>query len=243
MSAVASLPNVAPLHEGSKRYRAAAAAVDGAGPTLLPDAFVLLKKICTAKFDETVDLAIRLGIDPKQTDQTVRGTVLLPHGTGQSRRVLVFAKGEKEREAQAAGADFVGSDDLIAKINGGWTDFDVAVAAPDLMREVGKLGKVLGPRGLMPNPKTGTVTNDVAKVVRELKAGRIEFKSNAQAIVHTIVGKASFAADKLSENAHAILEAVLRAKPAAAKGTYIKSIAISPTMGPAVRIDPARLGV
>ena len=231
---------------GVGRFRAATvsiADVKDKGAVPLVDAFAAIKKACTAKFDETVELAIRLGIDPKQTDQTVRGTVLLPHGTGATRRVLVFAKGEKEKEATAAGADFVGSDDLVAKINGGWTDFDVAVATPDLMREVGKLGKVLGPRGLMPNPKTGTVTNDVAKAVRELKAGRIEFKSNAQAIVHTVVGKGSFAPEKLTENARTILDAVLRAKPPAAKGGYIRSIAVSPTMGPSIRVDPAKLGV
>jgi len=231
------------LEGRSKRYKLAAKAAGGAAPRSLEDAVTAIKSACSAKFDETIELAVRLGVDPKQTDQAVRGTVLLPHGTGQTRRVLVFAKGEKEREATAAGADFVGSDDLMAKILGGWSDFDVAVATPDLMREVGKLGKVLGPRGLMPNPKTGTVSNDVAKVVKELKAGRIEFKSGTQGIVHTAIGKGSFAPDKLVDNVRTVLEAVIRAKPATVKGQYIKSIAIAPTMGPGVRVDAAKAGI
>ncbi len=192
-----------------------------------------------AKFDETVELAIRLNVDPRQADQNVRGTVVLPNGIGKSQRVLVFAKGEKAKEAEAAGADFVGADDLVKKIQEeSWLDFDKVVATPDMMAQVGRIGKILGPRGLMPNPKVGTVTMDVVKTVKEIKAGKVEFRVEKAGIVHAPIGKASFGADKLAQNAHALLAAVLRAKPAAAKGNYLKSIAVSTTMGPGVKIDP-----
>ena len=201
----------------------------------------MLKETGRAKFDETVDMAIRLGVNPKHADQMVRGTVVLPHGVGKSIRVLVFAKGEKEKEAQEAGADFVGAEDLVEKITGGWTDFDKAIATPDLMGTVGKLGKILGPRGLMPNPKVGTVTFDVGRAVKELKAGRVEFKVDKSGIVHTTVGKVSFDIEKLKENVLALMDVIIRAKPASSKGTYLKSVAISTTMGPGVKLDPNTL--
>lgn len=196
-----------------------------------------VKQAAHVKFDESVDLAIRLGVDPKRSDQMVRGTSVLPHGTGKKLRVLVFAKGEKEQEARAAGADYVGADDLIEKIKGGWMDFDVTIATPDLMGAVGKLGKILGPRGLMPNPKTGTVTFETAKAIAEIKKGRIEYKVEKAGIVHVPIGKVSFDAQKLYENAQAILEAILKAKPASCKGRYLKSATISSTMGPGIRLD------
>ncbi len=205
------------------------------------DAVKLVKATSTAKFNETVEAHVRLGVDPKQADQQVRGTVVLPHGTGRSVRVLVFAKGEKAREAEQAGADFVGAEDVIEKIQGGWLDFDVAVAAPDVMNLVSRLGRVLGPRGLMPNPKAGTVAMDVSRAVRELKAGKIEFRLDKAAIIHVPIGKARFSEAQLLENVTTLVEAVVRAKPAAAKGQYIKSITLSATMGPGVRIDPARI--
>jgi len=201
----------------------------------------ILKETAKAKFDESVDLAIRLGVNPKHSDQMVRGTVVLPNGVGKSVRILVFAKGEKEKEAREAGADIVGADDLVEKITGGWTDFDKAIATPDMMGTVGKLGKILGPRGLMPNPKVGTVTFDVARAVKELKAGRVEFKVDKTGIIHTTVGKASFPHDKLKENVLALMDVIVRAKPASSKGTYLKSIAISTTMGPGVKLDPNAL--
>jgi len=201
----------------------------------------LLKESARAKFDESVDLAIRLGVNPKHADQMVRGTVPLPHGVGKTVKILVFAKGEKEKEAQEAGADFVGADDLAEKITSGWTDFDKAIATPDMMGMVGKLGKILGPRGLMPNPKVGTVTFDVGKAVKELKAGRVEFKVEKTGIVHTTVGKVSFEEGKLKENVLALMEVIIRAKPASSKGTYLKSIAISTTMGPGIKLDPNAL--
>ncbi|MGQ0810077.1 MAG: 50S ribosomal protein L1, partial [Nitrospiraceae bacterium] len=190
-----------------------------------------------AKFDESVDLAIRLGIDPKRSDQMVRGMTVLPHGTGKKVRVLVFAKGEKEQEARQAGADYVGSDELMEKIKGGWMDFDCAISTPDLMASVGKLGKVLGPRGLMPNPKTGTVTFEVGKAIGEIRKGRVEYKVEKAGIVQVPVGKTSFEADRLFENAQAILESVVKAKPASCKGKYLKSATISSTMGPGVKLD------
>jgi large subunit ribosomal protein L1 len=194
-----------------------------------------------AKFDETVEVAVRLGVDPRQADQNVRGTVVLPHGTGKSVRVLVFAKGDKAKEAQDAGADFVGADDIVKKIQEEqWLDFDTAIATPDMMGQVGRLGKLLGPRGLMPNPKVGTVTFDVAKAVRETKAGKVEFRVEKAGIVQVPIGKRSFGAEKLRENAHALLASLLRAKPAAAKGNYLLSIAVSTTMGPSVRVDATR---
>jgi len=207
----------------------------------LKDAVELVKSTAYAKFDESVDLAIRLGVDPKRADQMVRGTTSLPHGTGKTLRVLVFAKGEKEQEARQAGADYVGSDDLMEKVKGGWMDFDCAIATPDLMASVGKLGKVLGPRGLMPNPKTGTVTFEVGKAVSEIRKGRVEYKVEKAGIVQVPVGKVSFQADQLFDNASAILEAVVKAKPASCKGRYLKSVTISSTMGLGVRLDAIAL--
>jgi len=210
-------------------------------PYSLPDAAELLKKVHFAKFDETVELAINLGVDPKHSDQMVRGTVVLPNGLGKAMRVLVIAGGEKVREAEEAGADFVGGDDVIQKIQEGWTDFDAVIATPDMMRSAGKLGKVLGPRGLMPNPKTGTVTFEVARAVREVKAGKVEFRVDKAGIIHSPVGKISFDAAKLAENARALLAAILKAKPAAAKGKYVKKVVLTSTMGPGILIDPAEV--
>jgi large subunit ribosomal protein L1 len=207
----------------------------------LKEAVEAVKQTAYAKFDESVDLAIRLGVDPKRSDQTVRGTTVLPHGTGKKLRVLVFAKGEKEQEARQAGADYVGAEDLMEKIKGGWMDFDCAVATPDLMAAVGKLGKVLGPRGLMPNPKTGTVTFEVGKAIQEIRKGRVEYKVEKAGIVHVPIGKVSFEADRLFENAQAILESVIKAKPASCKGKYLKSVTISSTMGPGVKLDTAAI--
>lgn len=201
------------------------------------EALELVKKLATAKFDESVDVAVRLGVDPRKQDQAVRGVVVLPNGTGKTKRVLVFAKGEKAKEAEAAGADFVGDQDMINKIQQGWFDFDVCVATPDMMSEVGKLGRLLGGKGLMPNPKAGTVTFDVAKAVQEIKAGKIEYRLDKSGQIHSIIGKASFDTDKLHENFKALIDALVRAKPAAAKGVYLKNIAISSTMGPSVHVD------
>lgn len=203
----------------------------------LGDAVALVKKSSYTKFDETVDMAVNLGIDPKKSDQMVRGTVVLPHGTGRKTTVLVFAKGEKETEAREAGADFMGSDDLVEKIQGGWLGFDKAVATPDMMGTVGKLGKILGPRGLMPNPKLGTVTFDVKKAVSELKAGKVEYRVEKGAIVHVTVGKVSFSESALAENIKSTLSSILKAKPSASKGKYIKKLSISSTMGPGIRVD------
>jgi large subunit ribosomal protein L1 len=207
----------------------------------LKEAVALLVETKRAKFDETVDAAIRLGVNPQHADQMVRGSVVLPNGLGKAVRVLVFAKGEKEKEALDAGADIVGSDDLVEKIKGGWLDFDRVVATPDMMGSVGKLGKVLGPRGLMPNPKVGTVTFDVGKAVNELKAGKVEFRVEKAGIVHSPVGKASFGADKLSENIVALVEAIIKLKPASSKGTYLKGMSVSTTMGPGIKVDPMDL--
>jgi len=193
------------------------------------------------KFDETVELSVRLGVDPKHSDQMVRGTVVLPHGLGKAKRVLVIANAEKQREAKDAGADEAGGEELVDKINGGWMDFDAVVATPDMMRAVGKLGKVLGPRGLMPNPKTGTVTLDISKAVQEIKAGKVEFRVDKAGVVHAPVGKISFAADRLIANAHALMESIVKAKPAAAKGKYLKSVTMSSTMGPGVAIDTSHV--
>lgn len=203
----------------------------------LQEAVDVVKQSAYAKFDETIDLALRLGVDPKRSDQLVRGTTVLPHGTGKSIRILVFAKGEKEQEARQAGADYVGSDELMEKIKSGWMNFDCAISTPDLMGSVGKLGKVLGPRGLMPNPKTGTVTFEVAKAIGELRRGRVEYKLDKAGIVHVPVGKVSFEAPKLFDNAQAVLEAVVKAKPVSCKGRYLKSVSISSTMGPGVQLD------
>ena len=221
-----------------KKFEAASAQVEER-PYTLAEALPLVKKIKFAKFDETVELSIRLGVDPKHADQMVRGTVVLPHGLGKSKRVLVIAGADKQKEGQDAGADLIGGDDVVEKILGGWLDFDAVVATPDMMRGVGRLGKVLGPRGLMPNPKTGTVTTDIAKAVREIKAGKVEFRVDKTGIVHAPVGKTSFAADALIANAQALVDSIVKAKPSAAKGRYLKSITVSSTMGPGVRIDTA----
>jgi large subunit ribosomal protein L1 len=205
----------------------------------LEEAVPLLKKTHFTKFDETVEVVIRLGVDPKHADQMVRGTVVLPHGLGKTKRVLVIASGDKVKEAETAGADFVGGDEMVEKIQKGWTDFDALIATPDMMKSVGKLGKVLGPRGLMPNPKTGTVTFDVAKAVQETKAGKVEFRVDKTAIIHTPVGKISFDAIKLMENARLLIDSVLKAKPTTAKGKYVKSLTLTSTMGPAIKIDLA----
>ena len=222
----------------SKRFKKALEVVDAKKAYALKDAVGVLAKFPKAKFNETVDLAFRLGVDPKQSDQMVRGTVPLPHGSGKTVRVLVFARGGAAAEAaKAAGAENVGFEDMIAKCVSGWTDFDVAIATPDAMIEVRKLGKVLGPRGLMPNPKTGTVTEDTAKAVREVKAGRVEFKTDKAGNVHVIVGKASFKPEQLEDNARAVIEAVAKARPPSVKGTYISSCTLSATMSPPVRVD------
>ena len=210
-------------------------------PHTIEEAVPLLQRVKFARFDETVELALRLGVDPKHADQMVRGTVVLPHGLGKSKRVLVIAGGEKQKEAEEAGADHVAGEEVVEKIQGGWMDFDAVVATPDMMRAVGRLGKVLGPRGLMPNPKTGTVTVEIARAVREIKAGKVEFRVDKTGIVHVPVGKASFAAQSLIENAHALVDSVVRAKPSAAKGRYLKSVTMSSTMGPGIAIDVTTL--
>lgn len=207
----------------------------------LADAVKVVTEAAFAKFDETVEIAMRLGVDPKHADQMVRGTVVLPHGLGRKARVLVFAQGEKIKEAEDAGADFVGGDEVAKKIEGGWLEFEAVVATPDMMRVVGRLGKVLGPRGLMPNPKTGTVTTDVAKAVQEIKAGKVEFRVDKAGIVHAPFGKHSFGPEKLVENATALVSAVIKAKPAAAKGKFVRSVTVSSTMGPGVKVDEAAL--
>ncbi len=220
-----------------KKYLEAQKKVDRKRKYPLEEVFPLVKSLSFARFDETVEMAIRLGVNPRHADQMVRGGVVLPSGTGKSVRVLVFAKGEKEQEAREAGADYVGAEDLIAKISAGWLDFDTAVATPDMMSAVSRIGKILGPRGLMPNPKSGTVTFDLARVIREIKAGRVEFRVDRGGIVHAPIGKVSFPEGALYENAKALLEAVVRAKPASAKGQYLRSIAVSSTMGPGIKID------
>ncbi len=223
-----------------KKYRKARETVAVKPTYPLPEAVEAVTKAAFAKFDETVELAMRLGVDPKHADQMVRGTVVLPHGLGgRSKRVLVVTSGEKLKEAQDAGADHVGGEEMVAKIQEGWLDFDAVVATPEMMKSVGRLGKVLGPRGLMPNPKTGTVTQDVAKAIQEIKAGKVEYRVDKTAIVHAPVGKVSFGPQKLLENAKVLIESVLKAKPAASKGRYVKSIALSSTMGPGVRVDLA----
>ena len=220
-----------------KKYIAADEKVDKNKEYSFGEAARLLKEAAYVKFDETVEFAARLNVDPKKADQQVRGTVVLPHGTGRSMTVLVFAKGDKEKDAQAAGADFVGSEELVEKIKEGWTDFDVAIATPDMMSEVGKLGKILGPRGLMPNPKTGTVTFEVEKAVKEAKAGKVEYRADKAGNVHVGIGKISFTPEQISENAKALLVELMRAKPSASKGQYVKGLTLTSTMGPGVRVD------
>ena len=222
-----------------KKYRAGAAKIEAQKAYSLDEAIKLAVEAKFAKFDETVEVAVRLGVDPRQADQNVRGTVILPHGTGKSVRVLVVAKGEKVKEAEGAGADFAGGEELTKKIQDeNWLDFDVVIATPDMMGAVGRLGKVLGPRGLMPNPKVGTVTFDVAKAVQEVKAGKVEYRVEKAGIVHVPIGKRSFGSQKLTENATALLTSLIKAKPAAAKGNYLLSVAVSATMSPGVKIDP-----
>jgi large subunit ribosomal protein L1 len=221
-----------------KKFEAAKAQVQDR-PYTLDEAIPLVQKVKFTRFDETVEVALRLGVDPKHADQMVRGTVVLPHGLGTTKTVLVIAGADKQREAQDAGADHVAGEEIVEKIQGGWMEFDAVVATPDMMRAVGRLGKVLGPRGLMPNPKTGTVTTDIARAVREIKAGKVEFRVDKTGIVHAPVGKTSFDASRLLENAHALVDSVVKAKPPAAKGRYLKSITVSSTMGPGVRIDTA----
>jgi large subunit ribosomal protein L1 len=223
-----------------RKYQAARQQVPARSHTI-EEAVPLLQKVKYSKFDETVELAVRLGVDPKHSDQMVRGTVVLPHGLGKSKRVLVIANVEKQREARDAGADEIGGEELVERITGGWMDFDAVVATPDMMRAVGRLGKVLGPRGLMPNPKTGTVTLDVAKAVGEIKAGKVEFRVDKAGVVHAPIGKISFSADRLVANAHALMENIVKAKPAAAKGRYLKSVTMSSTMSPGVEIDTSHV--
>jgi large subunit ribosomal protein L1 len=225
----------------SKKYVVARQKVDREKRYEMDDALNLLPELAHAKFDETVEVALRLGVDPRHADQMVRGSVALPNGLGKQVKVLVFAKGQKEKEAQEAGADFVGAEDLIEKIQKGWIDFDKTVATPDMMGQVSKLGKILGPRGLMPNPKVGTVTFDVAKTVKELKAGRVEFRVDKAGNLHVPVGKVSFGKEKLMENVNSLLDVVLRLKPSSSKGTYVKGIAICTTMSPGIKIDPAHV--
>src|SRR3984893_15606978 len=220
-----------------KKFQAASKQVESR-PYNLSEAVPVVQKIKFAKFDETVELHLRLGVDPKHADQMVRGTIVLPNGLGKSKKVLVIASGDKQREAQEAGADYVGGEDMVTKIQTeSWTDFDALIATPDMMRSVGKLGKVLGPGGLMPNPKTGTVTQDIAQAVKEVKAGKVEFRVDKTGVIHVPVGKVSFETGKLLENANSLLQAVLKAKPAAAKGKYVKSVTICSTMGPGVHLD------
>ena len=223
-----------------KKFIAAEAQVQDR-PYRLEEAIPLVQKVKYAKFDETVELAMRLGVDPKHAEQMVRGTVVLPHGLGKSKRVLAIAGADKQKEATDAGADFVGGDELVEKILGGWIDYDAVVATPDMMRAVGRLGKVLGPRGLMPNPKTGTVTPNVAQAIKEIKAGKVEFRVDKTGIIHAPVGKTSFSTENLVANAHALVDSVVRAKPAAAKGKYLKSVTVSSTMGPGVTVDTTHI--
>lgn len=225
-----------------KKYQEALKLIDRDTAYELHEALELVKKTATAKFDETVELAVRLGVDPKKADQQIRGAVVLPHGTGKTQRVLVFAKGEKAKEAEAAGADYVGDEDLVNKISQGWFDFDVVVATPDMMAQVGKLGRVLGPKGLMPNPKTGTVTFEVAKAVEEIKAGKIEYRVDKAGNIHVPIGKVSFDLNKLADNFTTVMETLVRVKPAGAKGTYVRNITVSSTMGPGVRVNAANFG-
>jgi len=225
----------------SNRYDAVKKVAQEGGPFELDRALELVKEAATAKFDETVEIAFRLGVDVKRSDQQLRGTIVLPHGTGQSVTVLVLAQGEKLKEAEEAGADFVGGEDIVEKIQGGWTDFDTAIATPDMMKFVGRLGKILGPRGLMPNPKTGTVTMDVAKAVQEAKAGKVEYRTDKTGNLHVGIGKASFEPEQIKGNMESLTREILRVKPAAAKGTYIRRVTMSSTMGPGIDLDVSAL--
>lgn len=225
-----------------KKYQESAKLIDRNKFYDPKEAMELVQQTAKAKFDESVEVHVKLGVDPRHADQQVRGVVVLPHGTGKTLRVLVFAKGDKAKEAEAAGADYVGAEELVTKIQSeNWFDYDVVVATPDMMGVVGRLGKVLGPKGLMPNPKSGTVTFDIAKAINEIKAGKVEYRVDKTAIIHVGFGKASFGTDKLADNFKTLMEAVVKAKPAAAKGTYIKSVVVTSTMGPAIRINPARV--
>ena len=225
-----------------KKYQDAAKRVDKNNLYEVQEALALVKENATAKFDESVEVAFKLGVDPRHADQQIRNAMVLPHGSGKSRSCLVFAKGEKAKEAEAAGAEFVGAEDMIAKIQGGWFGFDVAIATPDMMGTVGKIGRLLGPKGLMPNPKTGTVTMDVAGAVAEVKAGKIEYRVDKAGIIHAPIGKASFTVEALVDNFNALVQALIKAKPASAKGVYMKSISVSSTMGPGVKINPNHVG-
>lgn len=227
----------------SKRYKKAHESLEPERAYPLDEAVSLLKEMPPPKFDESVDVAVNLGVDPKHADQMVRGAVVLPHGTGKTNRVLVFAKGEKVAEAEEAGADYVGADDFVTKIGEGWLEFDTVIATPDMMGQVGRLGRVLGPRGLMPNPKVGTVTFDVDKAVREAKAGKVEFRVEKAGIVHAQVGKKSFGEKELARNVRSLVSALVKAKPAAAKGTYLRSVTLSSTMGPGIKVDPSTIEV
>jgi large subunit ribosomal protein L1 len=226
------------MNKASKKYREAKSKIDRNKRYTLEEALHILSETSYVRFDESIDVAIRLGVDPKKPDQMVRGTVVLPHGTGKKIRVLVFAQGEKEKEAQEAGTDYVGGEDLVEKISQGWLEFDKAIATPDMMKVVSKVGKILGPRGLMPNPKVGTVTFEVGKAIQDVKSGRVEFKVDKAGILHISVGKASFDQEKLKENILSLVDSVIKAKPASSKGTYVKGIAISTTMGPGIKVDP-----
>ena len=227
------------MAKAGKKYQEAAKLLEAGKIYTVDEALELVKKTATAKFDETIELHVRLGVDPKYADQQVRGAIVLPHGTGKSKRVLVFAKGDKVAEAEAAGADFVGSDEIATKIQGGWCDFDVAVATPDMMGTVGRLGKILGPRGLMPNPKLGTVTMDITKAIKEIKAGKVEYRTDKAGNIHVPIGKASFDVEKLKANFQTLIDTLNKVKPAAAKGQYMRSVTVSATMGPGVPVAHA----
>ena len=229
------------MAKSGKKYLEVKKKVDPQRKYKLDEALGLVLETSYAKFDESIDVAMRLGVDPRHADQMVRGSLVLPHGTGRTTRVLVFAKGDKEKEARDAGADYVGADDMAEKIQGGWLDFDKVIATPDTMGTVGKLGKILGPRGMMPNPKVGTVTFDVAKAVGEMKAGRVDFRVDKVGIVHCAIGKVSFGKDKISDNVKALFELIMKLKPSSSKGTYLKSVTVSSTMGPGVKVDPVEV--
>jgi len=231
------------MRKRGRKFAAARAQVAVDRTYSIEDAIPLMQKVKYVKFDETVEMSLRLGVDPKHADQMVRGTVVLPFGLGKSKRVLAIAGGEKQKEAQEAGADIVGGEELVEKIQGGFMDFEAVVATPDMMRAVGRLGKVLGPRGLMPNPKTGTVTAEIGKAVKEIKAGKVEFRVDKTGIIHAPLGKMSFASDSLVANAHALVDSIVRAKPSAAKGKYLRSVTVSSTMGPGIRIDTTHIDV